>query len=284
MREGKVVHARLDDQPTSPSTPSASTTCSPGAPASSSSSACLVEGTDRVTVSTTHLLMEGARLMDEAGEKPIGAPISIAAGAGHAAVYLVCLVGIDGCGDGRRRRRQLGLRRSCRSLAGAQQLFGDLLRQLGVRAVAELLLDRADHACPPSSDPSAAARRPPSRPRRGARPRRPAPAATSRTTRSRPRSRRSGPCRGRRRWRTRASPSPSASCRRAITSRISASSTVPVNPFAVRRSMTLVLIMRIRLAVFRSLALIAAVSCSRSCPSRLVDIATTYHRSAQRVR
>ena len=27
--------------------------------------ACLVEGGDRVSVSTTHLLMEGARLMDE---------------------------------------------------------------------------------------------------------------------------------------------------------------------------------------------------------------------------
>ena len=30
--------------------------------------ACLVEGADRVAVSTTHLLMEGARLMDEQSE------------------------------------------------------------------------------------------------------------------------------------------------------------------------------------------------------------------------
>ena len=41
----------------------------------------------------------------------------------------------------------------------------------------------------------------------------------------------------------------------AITSRISASSTVPVKPFAVRRSMTFVLIIRIRLAVFEVLGL-----------------------------
>src|SRR5437868_9962673 len=54
---------------------------------------------------------------------------------------------------------------------------------------------------------------------------------------------------------------------------MSASSTAPVKSFAVRRSMTLVLIMRIRFAVLRSLALIAAVSCSRSWVSRFVDMA-----------
>src|SRR3569833_2038371 len=62
-----------------------------------------------------------------------------------------------------------------------------------------------------------------------------------------------------------------------MTSRMRASSTVPVKPLAVRLSMTLVLIMRMRLAVRRSFALSAGVSCSRSCPSRFVDIPTTYH-------
>src|SRR6185503_5936032 len=59
-----------------------------------------------------------------------------------------------------------------------------------------------------------------------------------------------------------------------------ASSTVPLNPLAVRRSMILVLIIRIRFAVLRSLALIEAVSCSRSWASRVVDMATImYHGS-----
>src|SRR6185369_16467014 len=53
-------------------------------------------------------------------------------------------------------------------------------------------------------------------------------------------------------------------------------------PLAVRRSMIFVLIMRIRLAVRRSLALIAAVSCSRSCASRFVDMGTTYHLAPTR--
>jgi hypothetical protein len=38
----------------------------------------VVEGVDRVNVSTTHLLMEGARLMDEANEPSLAAaPVSI---------------------------------------------------------------------------------------------------------------------------------------------------------------------------------------------------------------
>src|ERR1700729_1090608 len=62
-----------------------------------------------------------------------------------------------------------------------------------------------------------------------------------------------------------------------MTSSTNASSTVPVNPLAVRRSMIFVLIMRTRFAVVRSFALIAAVSCSRSWPSRFVDIVDDYH-------
>jgi hypothetical protein len=37
---------------------------------------CLVEGADRVNVSTTHLLMEGARLMDEAREPHPDQPVA----------------------------------------------------------------------------------------------------------------------------------------------------------------------------------------------------------------
>src|SRR3954462_8168525 len=46
--------------------------------------------------------------------------------------------------------------------------------------------------------------------------------------------------------------------------------------------MILVLIMRIRFAVLRSLALIAAVSCSRSWPSRWADMGTIYHGDERR--
>ncbi|HEY1554483.1 MAG TPA: DUF4388 domain-containing protein, partial [Kofleriaceae bacterium] len=38
--------------------------------------ACLVEGVDRVNVSTTHLLMEGARLIDEADDPDPGAAVA----------------------------------------------------------------------------------------------------------------------------------------------------------------------------------------------------------------
>src|SRR3569832_1272874 len=38
---------------------------------------CVVEGDDRVDVSTTHLLMEGARLMDESMDAAQGKPITI---------------------------------------------------------------------------------------------------------------------------------------------------------------------------------------------------------------
>ncbi len=41
--------------------------------------ACVVEGVDRVSVSTTHLLMEGARLMDEARDPALAPPVSIPA-------------------------------------------------------------------------------------------------------------------------------------------------------------------------------------------------------------
>ena len=40
--------------------------------------ACVVEGVDRVSVSTTHLLMEGARLMDEANDD-MGATVQVPA-------------------------------------------------------------------------------------------------------------------------------------------------------------------------------------------------------------
>ena len=64
VREGKVVHARLDD-PTSLSTPSASTTCSRGAPASSSSSRASSRAPSRHRVD--HAPPHGGRAsMDEA--------------------------------------------------------------------------------------------------------------------------------------------------------------------------------------------------------------------------
>jgi DNA-binding response OmpR family regulator len=67
VREGKVVHARLDDaeEPVDAECVYYLLTWGAG---EFEFIACLVEGVDRVTVSTTHLLMEGARLMDEARE------------------------------------------------------------------------------------------------------------------------------------------------------------------------------------------------------------------------
>ena len=64
VREGKVVHARLDDteEPVDAECVYYLLTWGAG---EFEFTACLVEGADRVSVSTTHLLMEGARLMDE---------------------------------------------------------------------------------------------------------------------------------------------------------------------------------------------------------------------------
>src|SRR4029453_14624596 len=67
VRDGKVVHARLDsaDEPGDAECISYLLTWGAG---EFEFVMCLVEGTDRVNVSTTHLLMEGARLMDESRE------------------------------------------------------------------------------------------------------------------------------------------------------------------------------------------------------------------------
>jgi CheY-like chemotaxis protein len=76
VREGKVVHARLDgaDEPIDAECVYYLLTWGAG---DFEFIACLVEGTDRVNVSTTHLLMEGARLMDEASEPARAAPVTI---------------------------------------------------------------------------------------------------------------------------------------------------------------------------------------------------------------
>jgi DNA-binding response OmpR family regulator len=64
VRDGKVVHARLDDvdDPVDAECVYYLLTWAAG---EFEFTACLVEGVDRVGVSTTHLLMEGARLIDE---------------------------------------------------------------------------------------------------------------------------------------------------------------------------------------------------------------------------
>jgi hypothetical protein len=76
VREGKVVHARLDDQDEPVDAECVYYLLTWGA-GEFEFVACLVEGVDRVGVSTTHLLMEGARLMDEAAEPSLAAPVSI---------------------------------------------------------------------------------------------------------------------------------------------------------------------------------------------------------------
>jgi DNA-binding response OmpR family regulator len=75
VREGKVVHARLDgmDEPVDAECVYYLLTWAAG---EFEFVACVVEGTDRVNVSTTHLLMEGARLMDESNEPSAGAPVA----------------------------------------------------------------------------------------------------------------------------------------------------------------------------------------------------------------
>ena len=67
VRQGKVVHARLDtaDEPVDAECVYYLLTWGSG---EFEFTACLVEGADRVAVSTTHLLMEGARLIDEQNE------------------------------------------------------------------------------------------------------------------------------------------------------------------------------------------------------------------------
>ncbi|HEY0195070.1 MAG TPA: response regulator [Kofleriaceae bacterium] len=67
VREGKVVHARLDDTEDPVDAECVYYLLTWGA-GEFEFVACLVEGSDRVNVSTTHLLMEGARLMDESRE------------------------------------------------------------------------------------------------------------------------------------------------------------------------------------------------------------------------
>jgi DNA-binding response OmpR family regulator len=76
VREGKVVHARLDDTDDPIDAECVYYLLTWGA-GEFEFVACLVEGVDRVSVSTTHLLMEGARLMDEAKEPSLGPTVSI---------------------------------------------------------------------------------------------------------------------------------------------------------------------------------------------------------------
>jgi CheY-like chemotaxis protein len=75
VREGKVVHARLDDaeEPVDAACVYYLLTWSAG---EFEFVACVVEGVDRVSVTTTHLLMEGARLIDEQQAPADGAPIA----------------------------------------------------------------------------------------------------------------------------------------------------------------------------------------------------------------
>jgi DNA-binding response OmpR family regulator len=76
VREGKVVHARLDNEEEPVDAECVYYLLTWGA-GEFEFVACLVEGVDRVNVSTTHLLMEGARLMDEAREQSMGMPMTI---------------------------------------------------------------------------------------------------------------------------------------------------------------------------------------------------------------
>jgi DNA-binding response OmpR family regulator len=75
VREGKVVHARLDDaeQPVDADCVYYLLTWGSG---EFEFISCLVEGVDRINVSTTHLLMEGARLMDEQADPSASATIA----------------------------------------------------------------------------------------------------------------------------------------------------------------------------------------------------------------
>ena len=76
VRDGKVVHARLDeaDEPVDAECVYYLLTWGAG---EFEFIACLVEGVDRVNVSTTHLLMEGARLIDEESTPKSSASVTI---------------------------------------------------------------------------------------------------------------------------------------------------------------------------------------------------------------
>jgi DNA-binding response OmpR family regulator len=76
VRHGKVVHARFDDreEPVDADCVYLLLTWNAG---EFEFVTCVVEGDDRVDVSTTHLLMEGARLMDESMDAAQGKPITI---------------------------------------------------------------------------------------------------------------------------------------------------------------------------------------------------------------
>jgi CheY-like chemotaxis protein len=75
VRDGKVVHARLDtaDEPVDAECIYYLLTWGAG---EFEFVACVVEGTDRVNESTTHLLMEAARLIDEERGPAAGAPVA----------------------------------------------------------------------------------------------------------------------------------------------------------------------------------------------------------------
>jgi CheY-like chemotaxis protein len=75
VRDGKVVHARLDDDDAPVDAECVYYLLTWGA-GEFEFVMCLVEGNDRVNVSTTHLLMEGARLMDESREPPLDQPVA----------------------------------------------------------------------------------------------------------------------------------------------------------------------------------------------------------------
>ncbi|MEO8841711.1 MAG: response regulator [Kofleriaceae bacterium] len=75
VRSGKVVHARIDDleDPIDAECVYHLLTWAAG---DFEFVTCVVEGEDRVNVSTTHLLMEGARLMDESSEAATDTPVA----------------------------------------------------------------------------------------------------------------------------------------------------------------------------------------------------------------
>ena len=75
VRDGKVVHARLDDQD-EPVDAECVYYLLTWAAGEFEFIACLVEGVDRVNVSTTHLLMEGARLIDEERDPSAGGAVA----------------------------------------------------------------------------------------------------------------------------------------------------------------------------------------------------------------
>ncbi|MBP6629272.1 MAG: response regulator [Kofleriaceae bacterium] len=67
VRDGRVVHARLDGQP-DPVDAACVFFLLTWSAGDFELISCVIEGPDRVGSSTTHLLMEGARLMDEASQ------------------------------------------------------------------------------------------------------------------------------------------------------------------------------------------------------------------------